>query len=298
MNGLLQGYLAALVATMVWAGNFIAARALAWSIPPCQFNFWRWLIAFLAILPFALPHLKEELPVIKAHLRYLSIMAFLGVTLMNAFIYKAGQTAESLNMALLMLNTPIVILVLARIYYGERISPLRLFGMSLATCGIFVLLCRGELRRLLDLDINSGDLWTLGCMTCFALYSLLMRQRSHAISAAGFNFTVFGLGLLFALPMTLFELFLNPLPEWNWPVVTGILYSGLGCSALAFWLWTIGIDRIGPVRAAIIYYSLPLFAALMAWIVLDETVNAAQLIGGALILSGILISTLSRNNAR
>lgn len=291
MNKNLQGYGAALFATMVWAGNFIASRALAFSIPPCQFNFWRWFVAFLAILPFALPHLKTDLPIVKSHLRYLAIMAIIGVTLMNTFIYKAGQSTESLNMALLMLATPVVIMILARIYYKEPISGLRVLGMAVATLGILILLCKGEWRRFANLDFTSGDLWSLCCMFCFALYSLLMRKRPQDISSSGFNLVVFGLGLIFALPLTLGEALLYPLPQTSWPVAAGILYSGLGCSALAFWLWTVGIDRIGPVRAAVIYYSLPVFAALMAWLVLDERVNVAQIIGGLLILSGILISS-------
>lgn len=293
MSGKIEGYGAALLATMVWAGNFIAARALAFSIPPCQFNFWRWFIAFIAILPFALPHWHADAPAVKRHFRYLSIMALLGVTLMNTFIYKAGQTTESLNMALLMLATPIVIMILARIFYGEPITLARVLGMIISISGILTLISRGELKILTELDFRSGDLWALGCMSCFAFYSLLMRKRPHDISSSGFNLAVFGLGLLFALPMTICEAWLLPLPSLNWPVLSGLLYSGLGCSALAFWLWTVGIDRIGPVRASIIYYSMPLFAALMAWILLAEKVTFIQGIGGLLILTGIILSSLS-----
>lgn len=284
-----------MLATMVWAGNFIASRALAFSIPPCQFNFWRWVVAFLAILPFALPQLKGERAALKSHFRYLSIMAILGVTLMNSFIYKAGQTTESLNMALLMLATPLLIMLLARIFYGESISFMRLLGMLLCIIGILVLISRGDLHILEELNFREGDLWALGCMACFALYSLLMRKRPTEISSAVFNFAVFGLGLVFALPMTICEALILPLPELTWPVASGILYSGLGCSALAFWLWTVAIDRIGPVRAGIVYYSMPLFAALMAWIILSERVNMAQAAGGLLIITGIFISSITLN---
>lgn len=293
MSGKWEGYAASLLATMVWAGNFIASRALAFSIPPCQFNFWRWFIAFLAILPFALPKLRTEREALAEHFRYLSIMAILGVTLMNAFIYKAGQTTESLNMALLMLATPLLIMLLARIFYAEPISFPRLFGMALCIGGILVLISGGDWQAFARLNFREGDLWALGCMACFALYSLLMRRRPTDISSAVFNFAVFGLGLVFALPMTICEALLLPLPSMSWPVAGGILYSGLGCSALAFWLWTVAIDRIGPVRAGIVYYSMPIFAAIMAWIILGESVNLAQIAGGLLIISGIGASSVS-----
>lgn len=291
-NAIWTGYISSLVATALWAGNFVVARALAFAIPPFQFNFWRWVVAFAVILPFALPGLRADWPCVRAHIRYLSIMALIGVTMMNVFIYKAGQTTESLNMALIMPATPAVIIVLARIFYGEPIGWRKVLGVVTASLGIVVLVSRGSWARLCALEFQDGDLWTLGCMGCFAVYSLLMRQRPREISSTGFNAVVFGLGILFALPMTLTEASLLPLPTLSWPVVWGVCYAGIGSSALAFWFWTVGVDRIGPVKAGLVYYTVPFFAAIMAKIVLDENVVAAQLWGGCLIIGGIVCATL------
>lgn len=286
------GLIAALVATAIWAGNFVVARALADSIPPIQFNFWRWFIALIAILPFGLKNLGQDMALARKSFAYLSLMAILGVTLMNTFVYKAGQTTESLNMALIMPATPMVILILARIFYNEPITGVRLAGMILASLGILALVSRGSLDRLLNMQFQPGDIWTLACMLCFALYSLFMRQRPTDISPAGFNIIVFGLGLIYCLPFLGAELWLLPGIRLSWEAVIGIGYAGLGCSALAFWLWTVSIDRIGPVKSGIIYYALPFFAAIMGRIVLDERVTLAQLWGGCLIIGGILLATL------
>lgn len=294
MQKTLTGFAAALAATAVWAGNFVAARALAEQIPPIQFNFWRWVIAFLAMLPFALPHLRNDLPIARQRFGYLSLMALLGVTLMNAFVYKAGQTTESLNMALIMPATPALILILARIVYKEAINFRTLAGIAVASLGIIVLISRGSWQRLTTLQFQAGDIWTLGCMACFALYSLFMRQRPEEISSTGFNAIVFGLGIIYALPLFLLEIYFLPLPRLSWSIAAGIAYSGLGCSALAFWLWTIAIDRIGPVRSGFIYYCLPFFAALMAWIVLNEQIIPSQAAGGFLIICGIILATLRK----
>ncbi|MCR5813238.1 MAG: DMT family transporter [Desulfovibrio sp.] len=296
-NSTCLGYGAALLATIIWSGNFIAARAFASSIPPCQFNFWRWAIALLALLPFAITQLRYDWQAILRHLRYLSIMALLGVTMMNTFVYKAGQTTESLNMALLMPATPVVILLLARIFYAEPIGPMRLFGMLTALLGILVLVCRGNLQLITSLQVKSGDLWTMGCMLCFALYSLLMRRRPKDLSVQGFNAAVFSLGLIYALPCVFLEIYFLPLPEFSLPLLGGLAYAGLGCSALAFWLWTVGIDRIGPVRAGFIYYSLPLFAGIGSVLILHEEVSLAQVFGGLLIVLGIWLATISATRA-
>lgn len=288
------GYIAAFLATALWAGNFIAARALAEQIPPCQFNFWRWVIGLVGILPFALRSCMQDWDVLRRHWRYLSLMAFIGVTLMNTFIYKAGQTTESLNMALLMPAAPVVVLVLSRLVCGERISFRRFLGMLSALAGVGILLSRGNLQRLVDLQLNSGDLWTLLCMLSFAVYSLFMRQRPRDISPLAFNAAVFALGIVYALPCVALEAWFLPMPTLTFKLISGLMYVGLGCSAAAFWLWTVGIDRIGPVRASFIYYSLPVFAGIGSVLILDETVHLAQVVGGALVVGGICLATFHK----
>lgn len=292
MKSTFAGYAAALCATIIWAGNFVVARAFAEAMPPCQFNFWRWVIAFVAIAPFAVPRWRTEWPEVIRNLGYLSLMGLIGVTLMNAFIYKAGQSTESLNMALVMPATPVVILILARLVYGEKIPFLRLSGVSLAIAGILLLISRGEWHRLAGLDFTAGDLWSLGCMLSFAIYSLLLRQRPHTLSPAVFNTAVFGLGLVFALPMVAAELWFLPAPSFSWSLAGALLYAGLGCSTVCFWLWTIGIDNLGPVRTSMVYYSLPIFAAIMSVICLNESVSGVQIAGGIMITCGVLLASL------
>ena len=123
-----SGYLLALLAVVIWSGNFVVARAVADMIPPWQCNFWRWFTAFVTILPFAWRHLREDWPALRRHWRFVVVMSLLGVTLMNTFFYKAGQSTESLNMALIAPTAPIIILIFSRLLYGEAITPRRLLG--------------------------------------------------------------------------------------------------------------------------------------------------------------------------
>ena len=270
----------------------MVARALAPLIPPWQCNFWRWLTALAVLLPFAWRHLKRDWPGIRGHWPYLSLMAALGVTLMNTLIYKAGQSTESLNMALLVPTAPIVILIMSRALYGEPVTPRRLAGMLLVLAGVIILVSRGDWQRLAALRINSGDFWALGGALCFGLYSLFMRRHPVEISPLGFNVAAFALGLLYSLPFTVAEICLLPWPAPSPALLTGILYAGVGCSFLSFWFWTLAVDSIGPVRAGIVYYSLPVFAAAASVLVLGEHIAPAQIAGGLLVIGGILTATL------
>ena len=286
------GYGMALLATIIWSGNFVVARAVADMIPPWQCNFWRWAIAFVVCLPFAWRNLRQDFPLLRRHWRYVTLMSLLGVSLMNTFFYKAGQTTPSLNMALIAPTAPVIILLLSRTIYGEPISPRRLGGMCVVMAGIVVLVSRGDWQRLASLSFASGDLWSLGGALSFGLYSLFIRSRPAGLSTLGFSAATFGLGSLLCLPMVIGEMWLLPPVTWSGEVLTGVLYAGIGCSFISFSLWTRAIAGIGPVRAGIVYYSLPLYAALAAWIVLGEAVSPAQVVGGLLIVGGIVTATL------
>ena len=221
-------------------------------------------------------------------------MSLLGVTLMNTFFYKAGQSTESLNMALIAPTAPIIILIFSRLLYGEAITPRRLLGMLVVATGIMILVSRGDMERLAALRFAPGDLWSLGGAASFGLYSLFMRHRGTDLSVFGFSAATFGLGALFCVPPVLAEMCWLPPVQWEPAVIIGVLYAGVGCSFCSFCLWTAAISRIGPVRAGIVYYSMPVFAATGAHIVLGEAVNTAQVVGGMLIIGGILIATLQR----
>lgn len=286
------GFLAALGATVIWSGNFVVARGIAQDIPPVQLNFWRWAVALLCMLPLALPKLRADWPGLRRHPVYLSFMALTGVSAMNTLIYKAGQTTESLNMALLVPTAPIIIIVLSRIIYGEPITPRRLTGLALVLCGVLVLISRGDWQALAHIRFTPGDFWALGGAACFGVYSLFIRRRTSDISAEGFTAATFALGLLYSLPALIWEMRVLPAPIWNGPVITGVLYSGVGCSFISFFLWTKSIAVIGPVRAGFVYYTLPLFAAVASVLVLGEHITPAHVGGGLLIVAGILAATL------
>ncbi|MEL7638970.1 MAG: DMT family transporter [Solidesulfovibrio sp.] len=291
MSPSLHGFVAALAATVIWAGNFVVARGIAHAIPPIQLNFWRWLLALACILPWALPRLRAEWPVMRRAWRHLLVMAFFGVALLNTLIYKAGQTTQSLNMALLVPTAPVIIMVLSRVLYGEPITWRRLTGMVVVLLGVLTLLAQGHWGRIAAVRFNAGDLWALAGAACFALYSLFARGRPRELSIAGYNAAYFSLGLVMLLPGLVVEMAVLPAPDWSPAVLLGVAYAGIGCSSAAYLLWTRAIAGIGPVAAGMVYYSLPLFAAVESAWLLGEPIAAYHMVGGVLVVSGIVLAT-------
>lgn len=281
------GILLALLATVVWSGNFVVARGLADALSPVEIAFWRWFIALAAILPFAWRSLPRSLPLARGHWGMVFLMAFLGITCFNTFIYQAGHTANATNMSLLATTSPLVMAVLGGIFLRERLNRFQLVGLCGAFIGVLVLVSRGSLDVLRQLSFTTGDLWMILSVLLFAAYSLLIRYRPTGFPQTAFLALLIALGLLGLLPALAAQALLEGL---RWPdgkTFAALLYIGVGASVVAFLSWNLAIERIGVIRAGIIYNSVPLFASLEAALFLGESLTLPQGVGGALIIGGI-----------
>ncbi len=285
-----RGILFALLATVVWSGNFILCRGLADSIPPFSLALSRWLTAFCAVLPFALPGLKADWPHLWAHRGYYLATSAVGITFFNTAIYAAGHTVAALNMSLIAASSPLFTLVFARVFLGEAVSPGRLAGIFIVLAGIVLLVARGDFSVLPQMSFQGGDLLMLAAALSFAVYTLLVRKKPAGCGQLTYLAATFGLGLFMLIPGAAWECARTGLPPATPAVIGGVLYAGLGASLFSFWCWSRAIAAIGAGRASVIYYSLPFFCGVEAVLFLGEPVAWVHYASGALILGGLLLA--------
>jgi drug/metabolite transporter (DMT)-like permease len=287
-ESLFLGYLCAIVATIFWSGNFIVARELNQSVPPVSLAFWRWLVAVIVFFPFAFRSLMTEWPIIRENLPYLSITAFLGVTVFNTLLYFGGQTTTAINLSLISITSPIFIVIFARLFFSERLTLYKVAGIILVAVGVVWLITRGNPSSLLSLTFVIGDLWMLIGAIVFAIYSILIIKKPGQISIWAFQLSTFMLGLAFLLPFFVWEHLFVAQAIFDAGAIYSILYLGVFASLFAYVLWNQAILMIGASKAGITYYTLPLFSGVLAWILLDENIGMIHFTSGVLIVSGIL----------
>jgi len=284
------GYLFALMATVIWSGNFIVARGLSSEIAPVTLAFCRWTTATVVLLPFAFAALYRQRRELVSSLRHLIPTAFMGVTVFNTLIYIAGHKTTALNLSLIAIFSPVFIIVLAHIFLNDRITVTRLCGVVLSVLGVVMLTTRGDLGLLLELQFNEGDLLMLFATLIFAIYTILVRRKPVALLPTAYLGANFILGWIMLLPWVLWEWTYAP-PVMPAPHVLGsILYIGVGASLLAYLFWNYAIASIGPAKAGIVYYSLPLFCGIEAWLILGEAITWVHGLSGFLIVCGIFIA--------
>jgi len=285
---IISGYLFAIGATALWSGNFIIARGLNESIPPISLAFWRWFVAIIVFLPFALKPLISEWSTLKENVSYLSITSLLGITIFNTLIYLAGHTTSAINLSLISITFPVFIVILSRIFFRELVTFNKGFSIIVVVAGVILLITKGTLSRLLNISFAIGDVWMLVAALIFATYSILLKRKPEQLSIWAFQLSTFILGLIFLFPFFVWEYVVTPPAEFDTKTVISILYIGIFASLSAFVLWNKAIMMIGPSKAGMVYYTLPLFSGFLAHLLLKEDICLVHFYSALLIVSGIL----------
>ncbi len=285
------GIILAILATLIWSGNFIIARGVIKTIPPVSLAFFRWSTAVVLLLPIAWTHLGKDLRVLKTHWVPLLFTALMGVSLYNTFIYISGHYSEAINLALLATtSSPIMTVILARIFLKERIPPQRIIGMSICVIGILLLLSKGNPATLYHFTFSKGDWWALASAFCFAVYNIMVRRTKVDIRPTSFLFIVFTLGTLLLLPFYLYEFNQQGGFELTWNNAGVILYLGLGACVISYLLWNRAIQYLGAATTALFGNLIPVFSTLEAVWILGEKIRWFHIAGFALVILGLALS--------
>jgi drug/metabolite transporter (DMT)-like permease len=293
LNKIYTGIAFAVIACIIWSGNFIAARAVIDDVPPISLAFFRWSIATVLMLPFALKKFKQEKKLVFANKQYFFWTSLFGVTIFNTFLYIAAHTTSAINMALIgTCSSPVFSVFLAALFLKERVSPLRIIGMMVMLTGIIFLLVKGSWDRLTTFHFTTGDLWVLGAAIFFAGYNVMVRKKPKEMSPMVFLLTTFFTGSLLLLPFYLWEVNNSAPIEWTANLFYVVLYLGLGTSVIAFLLWNASIAMLGAARTALFGNLIPLFSSLEAVWLLNEEVTTFHLVSGLIIVAGLIIANL------
>lgn len=293
-NNKLIGVAFAVLATALWSGNFVVARGWSDHIHPFSLAFYRWLVAVLVFSPFAFRAVKRDWKAIRAHLPYVSLTALLGVSAFNTLIYFAGHSTTAINLSLIALTFPVFILLISSIFYKEIITSTKALGIVIVLVGVLIIISKGQWSSLLQLSFHPGDPLMLLAAFIFSIHSILLKKRPKGISIISLQYTTFLIGLLILLPFYLINKSLQIEAEvFSLPMLGSILYIGICASLISFLSWNKAIEKIGAPAAGMIYFLLPLFSGIGAWIFLDENLQLYHLISASLIIFGIVLSNRS-----
>ena len=280
------------VPPLMWASNAIVGRMAAGTIPPLTLNFLRWVVALAVLLPFIFTQLKVDWSLGRQHWKLFAATGFLSTTCYNALQYLALITSSPINIALITAAGPIFTLLVGRAFFAAHIGRAAALGAVLSILGVAWVLLRGEIQHLTHVAFVSGDLFMLFAIGLWSVYTWLLRERPKAMS----GYSVLALqmiwGLAFAVPMVLVEVVWGGYPpvQWNAHSLGMVVYVALGPALLAYICWQRAVALTGSQLPMFFLNLTPVFAAILAVLLLGEFPKSYHYIGLALIVLGIVLS--------
>lgn len=187
------------------------------------------------------------------------------------------------SLGFLFYTYPAWVAIFAAVTGLERLTPLRVGALSLALFGI-TLMVGAPWNLALPLP---GVLRALGAAVVYALYiPLLHRLRGPLDPATASAWLIAGAASLFLVLAWREGSLALPRGTVAW---LSVAHVALYCTVVAFLTFLRGLEVLGPVRAAILSTSEPLFTAVLALAILAQPLGLPTLLGGTCIVAAILV---------
>ena len=295
---IISAYIFLLFATALWGGNIVAAKvASIISLEPIKLSFYRNIVVIIILLPFVFYKIKIIYEIFKQNWKIIIFFSILSVSIFNTFMNIALTTSSVISTSLMPSFAQSMIIIFSLIIYKSKISYLQLIGVIVSFIGFINIIIRGNILNLGSLNFVVGDIWMLGCVSCWALYSSMIRKIPKGIDNLSFLFLIFFIGNFFVLPFFIFESFINQsfvINEQNGYLL--VLYCGIGPALISYLLWIKAIKIIGANNSGLFLNLIPIFSSLISIFFLTERLELFHIVGAILIFTGIYLVIRKNNN--
>lgn len=286
-------YVLLTLTALLWAINMVVGRSMAGSVPPITIACLRWFGATLIILPFAWRQLRADAPVIRQHFWRLVLLSACGIACYNAMSYYGLQYTQAVNGLLVQSMGPLMVGVWSLVLFRDRLSGGQIAGVLVSLAGVIMIISRGDIDTLLHLSLNAGDVWILGALVIYALYTAILRVRPP-LGPLSFLTSIMAIGGVLLMPFMVWELNSGAVLHFDRFTLSVLAYVATAPSLVAYLAFNRGVQLVGANRAAPFFHLMPVFGSALAILFLGERLAWYHGAGYALVVAGILTATRAR----
>ena len=276
---------------LFWSGNFIVGKAASmYAIPPFSLNFYRWLFAWLILLPFTFKEIIKKKDYILSNSGFFIILGITSITIFNSIVYYSLNFTQVISGVLMISTIPVMIIFISSLLKIEKTNIFQIFGVILSLTGVIFIVTKADIEILITLNFNKGDLTMVVAMFSWATYSALLKKKNYELTQISLLQIVITFGLIFLVPIYFIEMSMGYLIKLGQPFYLTLTYVVLFPGLASFFFWIKGISIIGANRSGIFLHLMPIFGAIMAMIIFDEKFMFYHFLGAIFIFMGIILS--------
>jgi drug/metabolite transporter (DMT)-like permease len=278
-------YASLTTAAVLWGGSVIAQKWGVSYFTPLRLAFLRGIGATLFLLPVWIGSKERKREFQREDFFAFFLLAFLAMIGNQLSNYYGLQSIPASEAGMIMGLTPVLTVLLSSSFFHEPMSRRRTAGGLISFLGVLLVVAKPF--RGAAASSWRGDFFVGVGVFSWVLYTLFSRKVLKRHSSLTLSLATISVGTALITPFALMEkgtlqLEKTPLSAW---IALGYLI--LFASALAFVVWNVGLQAVGPERASVFSNLIPVTALLLGMFLLSEQISARQLFGMILILISV-----------
>jgi len=285
-------YAALVCTTALWGSNGVVSRAMMDAIPPLVMASARWAVVFVVLLPFVWPERRAIGQTLRRDWKLLLLLTLIGSAPQTALVYTGLASSTAIHLGLLNSTIPVLIILISWGWYARRPRRLEAAGLTISLCGVLLILAHGDLRSLLHLEFNHGDLLMLGGMVTWALYTIRLKDRPQSLSVYAFVFVLSLIGEMLTLPLAAYQWVHTASIRLGARELLGLFYIGALATLVSTVLFSYGVERVGAVRAGILIHLMAVFSSIFAALFIGEHLFLYHAAGFVMVAGGAILGCI------
>ncbi|HEX2622916.1 MAG TPA: EamA family transporter [Phototrophicaceae bacterium] len=279
---------------LIWGSSFLFMRIGVEELPPAQLAFTRVGIAAIC-MNLVLFFTRRRYPADRNTLLALILLGIVNTGLPFTLLAWGEQTVESGLTSVLQAITPVFALVIAHFAFAdERITPIKIAGITLSFVGILVLTSKDFTGASSDL---GGEIAILVASLCYGIgtnFSRRMLKERGLDTIVVATVTMTGAAictfiLMYTLPLLVGERAPVAYSSLSPEVLQLALVLGFFNTFIAYLMFYSVIAKLGGARSSMVTYVIPVVAITLGAIFLNEVIDARLIFGSVLILAGLAL---------
>ncbi|NQV12745.1 MAG: DMT family transporter [Parcubacteria group bacterium] len=277
-------------ASICWGFMYVFVRLMA-EIDTLNIAFFRYIFALLAFAPFYFLSKQRK----KINWRGRSGMALIIWILLNSALATvlnvlAIKHANASVASILINANPLFIALLAPILIKEKNRIVNYLGAVIAFGGVILVMTEGgHISKFLSSQFLYGYIFALVSAFSIGLSTIYLKKYLRLYGSWAISFYVFLIG---AITLTIVNVLFGNLGQlfsisslnWLW-----LILFGLVCTTFPFVVFNFGVEKIGPTKAGVFKLLIPVFAVVLAVLLLNEPLTWYIVVGGAVTIGGLAL---------
>lgn len=280
-----RAHLALLVTTLIFGMHYAIAKALMPAmLTPLQLLFIRSLGGLILFWIFQSLFVHEK--VARKDLIMIAVCGLFGFALNQTLFYVGLNLTSPVDASIIHVLNPVFVLVFASIIIKEKVTWLKVTGISLGAGGALILILYG---RTMSSGSFIGNILVMLNMLFYAFYIVLMKPVVAKYHTSTILKWVSFFGFLFILPFTVKEMIAFDPSTVTFSGWLGVIYIIILNTFVAYLLINFALKIVEASMVSFYTYLQPVIASVMSVSVGGETITLPKVIAALLIFSGVYL---------